>query len=292
MKAMPSYEHDVLTEWLKDNPHLASAMLRDTFGLDIPDAVVRPVDTVFNTRSSDDLRADFAGYQGQSLHAPARLLLGEVQLDTKKDPEQLARYMCAGYLEYQCTVHIMVLCPTKEIAEFYARPIVTKLPGYTPTAYAFGPHNIPAMTDQSLADTRFSLACLSVMFHGTDRKVGQVWVNALKHVPEEEQGRYIESTVAMAVMLSGPESKNLLEELMHAAPWIVTPYADSRHEAGKAEGKREAKIESIMTLLNLRGIAIPLNVRDLITATTDEQLLEVWFERATNADSIDDLFTE
>ncbi|MFI8888999.1 hypothetical protein [Streptomyces paradoxus] len=61
---------------------------------------------------------------------------------------------------------------------------------------------------------------------------------------------------------------------------------------GKAEGQAEDRIALILRVLEKRGIDIPQDTRDRITACTDLDTLTLWFDRSLTATTAEDLFVE
>jgi len=68
-----------------------------------------------------------------------------------------------------------------------------------------------------------------------------------------------------------------------------TGRAEGRKE-GRAEGRAAAKAEAVLGLLRHRQGAIPAAVRRRVLSTSDEQLLQRWFDRALTAGSVEDVF--
>jgi hypothetical protein len=58
----------------------------------------------------------------------------------------------------------------------------------------------------------------------------------------------------------------------------------------RAEGRAEGIAEFVLRDLKRRGIRVPSTARDRILACTDITTLERWFDRALDADSIEDVF--
>lgn len=58
---------------------------------------------------------------------------------------------------------------------------------------------------------------------------------------------------------------------------------------GRAEGRAEARANDVLTVLRVRGIAVPDAVRQQILAQRDLQQLERWLEKASVAASIADV---
>jgi hypothetical protein len=70
---------------------------------------------------------------------------------------------------------------------------------------------------------------------------------------------------------------------------MLKTWEDSRAE-GRAEGQLETLVESVLTALRIRGIAVPATARKRILAQKDLKQLQRWHEKAVVAESVDDLF--
>ncbi len=76
----------------------------------------------------------------------------------------------------------------------------------------------------------------------------------------------------------------------------VLEIAEARWAEGKIEGKIEGRAEeaarAVLTVLRVRGIAVPDAARERILAEKDPLLLERWHERAILAASVDEVIDE
>ena len=76
---------------------------------------------------------------------------------------------------------------------------------------------------------------------------------------------------------------------------MIKSWAEARAEGrdeGRAEGHAEAQAHDIITVLRVRGIAVPDVVRDRILAQRDLERLERWFEKAIVASSVAEVIDE
>ncbi len=55
---------------------------------------------------------------------------------------------------------------------------------------------------------------------------------------------------------------------------------------GRTEGRAEEAARAVLTVLRVRGIAVPDAVRERILAQTDPERLERWLEKAAVASSV------
>jgi len=69
-------------------------------------------------------------------------------------------------------------------------------------------------------------------------------------------------------------------------------YKKELRATGRDEGRAEEAARAVLTVLRVRGIAVPDTVRERIMARTDPSLLERWHERAIVAASVTDVIDE
>ena len=61
---------------------------------------------------------------------------------------------------------------------------------------------------------------------------------------------------------------------------------------GRAEGRTEEAARNLLTVLRVRGFAVPDHIRERILAETDPERLERWLEKAVVAPSLAALIDE
>ncbi|WP_327589066.1 hypothetical protein OHA25_20155 [Nonomuraea sp. NBC_00507] len=267
MSDMPSPRHDALINMFSARPRLAVEILRDLMGVDLPDTpLVRQESTTFSTRPSDDIEADLVFTLGPP-QAPVHAIIVEIQQDTSMEPRQLARYAAALWLLLGCDVSVLVVCPDRAVAEYYARPIESGLTGYRLRAWVLGPDGVPAITDRQQAAAHLELSAMSVMVHGRNRKVVEAFTMAVADTRDEHAPKYYEYAYSMAA----PEIRRLLEEI---------------------EGRTEEAARIVLLVLTARGLDVPDDKRTQITTCTDLAQLETWATRAATAQDLRDLFSE
>ena len=63
-------------------------------------------------------------------------------------------------------------------------------------------------------------------------------------------------------------------------------YVAQGRTEGRAEGRTEEAARALLTVLRVRGLAVPDTVRERILAQKDPELLERWLEKAAVASSV------
>ncbi|MFI6518508.1 hypothetical protein ACIBF1_23330 [Spirillospora sp. NPDC050679] len=112
--------------------------------------------------------------------------------------------------------------------------------------------------------------------------------NALNGVDIKTARRLVELTTAGLI---NPKAQEKWSELMSAQtyPFEHGIKAEWKSE-GRAEGRTEGEAQSLLVVLEARGIRLSAANRDRIVSCTDEEQLRAWLTRAANATTEDELF--
>lgn len=73
---------------------------------------------------------------------------------------------------------------------------------------------------------------------------------------------------------------------------FLRPRTERAMALGKVEGKAEGKAESVLLILQARGLVIDPEIHSRITECRDIATLERWLIRSTTITSVDQLFIE
>ncbi|MEV4458930.1 hypothetical protein [Microbispora sp. NPDC049633] len=207
--------------------------------------------------------------------------------------EALPRYAAALWLQVNCPVTVLVICPDGRTAEWAAKPIDTSLPGFRLRCGVIGPAEIPVVTKAEQAAEHPELAALSVMSHGGDISVVRAFISALEYLPGDHAPQYYE----YAYRLASEAARRVMEEMMESTAWpVYSPFAREHYGRGREEGREEGRAEgearAVLTILDVRDIPVSDADRDRITACTDLERLDEWARRAVTVTSAAELFTD
>ncbi|MFI0423109.1 hypothetical protein [Spongiactinospora sp. 9N601] len=296
---MPSKIHDTLNDLFRERPEFAVELLRDQLGVKLPGEYPALLASgEFNDRPSRDFRADTVITLGHRGEQPQHGVVIEIQLHREPGkPEALARYAAALWLQLDCPITVAVVCPTRSLATWAAKPIVTSLRDYTLTPVAIGPSEIPAVTDPSQVRDHGELALLSFAAHADRPEVVRALMDGCKNLDDRHATRYYEHAYDMAP----PAARKLMEEIMSSTTWPVnSPFAREHYgkgrEAGKEEGKEEGRLAGkasmLLDILTERGVPLSNADRERITTCTDPALMDIWARRCLTISSTEELFAE
>jgi hypothetical protein len=289
---MPSKWHDSANELFRENPGLAGQILRELMGVDLPaELPLSLAPETFNDRPSRDLIADAVIIAGPARN-PARGIIVEIQQDKRESKRrQWPRYAAALWLQHECPVDVLVICPDEETARWYAEPIRTTLDGYTHRPKVLLPGRVPAISSPKDVAANPALGVLSVAYHGMDRAVANAFVSGVGYLGGRGALQYYEYGYSMS-----PKAVcTFLEELVATKHWpVYSPFAKEHYGKGREEGLAEGLVrgerDKILLTLRLRGLDVTDSQREHISTCADLDQLREWSQRALTATATSDLF--
>ncbi len=305
---MPSARHDSLSQMFTGDPSLVALVLRECTDADLPAGLPARLEKArFNDRLSADFDADVVVVDGPA-RDPVHGTIVEVQLTRSENKrQQLARYAAALWQMIRCPVDVLVICPDQAVADFYARPIATSLPGYRLTPRTVGPQQVPVITDPVRVAASPGLGVLSVAMHGDEPGVCEAFMTGLASVPPELGSAYYETAHAACAAIA----RTMLEGLVSTSTWLVSsPFAKEHFGRGKAEGLvqglaegeakglaegeakglAEGEAEALLLFLQARGLEVTAVERARITACNDLEQLRTWVTRAATVSAVAEMF--
>jgi hypothetical protein len=287
---MPSPWHDTAIKLFEEDPAFGVTLLRDILGIALqPGQRVLTDKTVFNTRPSKELVPDTVILVGSGSKVSHGIVVEAQREPTERKRRQLPRYAAALWLEHECAVDVLVLCPDEATSEWYAEPIPTLVPGFTFLPTALHPRRVPAITDPDEVTANPSLAVLSVAYHGDDPAVAGAFVAGMGNLGPERGLQYYEYGYSM----SSKAVCQLLEELVTTADSLprYSPFAKKHYGDGLAEGRIEAEREALLDVLAARDLAPTRDDRQRILDCADFDQLKTWHRKAVTVARVSDLFS-
>jgi hypothetical protein len=201
----------------------------------------------------------------------------------------------ALWLRHECAVDVLVICPDKKTAEYYAEPIPIPVPVpygvFLPKALF--PEQVPAFTTPEDVAAHPALAVLSVAYHGLDRAVAGAFIDGVGLLGGERGLKYYDYGISMS-----PRAVYTILEAMMAstAPWRPVHsevgkrfWAGGRAD-GRAEGRAEGERNTILMVLKARGLQPTESEQQLVADCTDLDQLKKWAEAAITATTTSEVF--
>ena len=297
---MPSVDHEVPLELIRNRPALAPELLQAASGIKPPEyeQISLGSETLTDCKPTE-YRCDSTVLLGDP-KKPDLAIVVETQLDQK----ERKRYTWPVYLatlraRQECPVTLLVLCPDEKTAAWCREPIESGHQGWVLRPWVLNLQEAPAVTDLETARSMPELAILSTVAHadGPDQKaVLTAFAEALRFT-DRDKGElyhdYVRSQLSEA-------ARHCLEEIMQAGTYewksdfalkhIAEGKAEGRVE-GKAEGRVEGEIELLLIVLESRGFTIDGECRKRITTCQDLEQIHTWARRAATAEYLDEIFS-
>lgn len=297
---MVSSPHEAHHRIFQENPGLFTSAFR-TLGIPFPEPVavslmdtdlteIRPLERHVDTL----LRIDVA--DGDSL-------LLAIEAQGKKDPDKRsswAYYLAHLYAKFRYPCVLLVVCRDKGTAEWAAEPIrigLDKHPSLVAHPLVLGPHNVPMVTDAVRAADDIPMAVFSAITHSNDHDIAAILealAEALRATDADAAAVFAEFTEAG---LGATPAREIWRNLMgtglsHFRGFVAESFRDEGRDEGRVEGRVEGRAEDILRILAVRGVTVPDEARQRITACKDLAVLDVWFERAVTATTTDAVLAE
>lgn len=295
---MPSQHHEILIKMFRDRPTLAAELLRGPLHIEVPDfddALLSSGD--FTDVGPTEYRADAVITLRNGADTRLAIVI-EVQLrvDGRKRRSWPA-YVATLHARLDCPAVLLVVCPDQAVADWCRVPIRIGPPGSVLTPVAFGPRQVPVVTDLDLACRLPELAVLSAVAHGAGPNpvpVFQTTFAALELIDHEHANLY---TDFIYFVLPAAARKSLEEFMTITNYRYQSEFArryfnegEAQGEArGEARGEAHGKAEALLIFLQGRGIEVSDEIRSKIIECTDLVRLEAWIRKAGTAQKIEDL---
>ncbi|GHI07865.1 hypothetical protein Scel_61860 [Streptomyces cellostaticus] len=161
------------------------------------------------------------------------------------------------------------------------------------------------IADERQAERDVPLAVLSAMTHGRGPGAAAVLeslASALGTIDPDSAAGFVQFVDSC---LADPQAKQMRRDLMTAIQYFWRhPLAEQVREEGREqgleqgreEGREEGRIEDrremVLRIVEWRGIPVPDDFRERVSACTDLDQLEVWAQRAVHATEAVELFAE
>lgn len=217
------------------------------------------------------------------------LLLVEAQGEDDPDkPSAWAYYLAHAHAKYRLPALLLIVCHDRVTALWAARPAAIGQPFWpslTMRPLVLGPHNVPAVTDPDTAAADIPLAALSAITHAKDPRIGAI-LKTLATVLQEidEKDAHIVAELTELGLGNSPAAKTW----RHLMSIDLSFFRSETSQRLRAEGV----IDSILRILDRRGIVVGEDVRDRVTSCTDRRVLEGWLDRSLTITTAAELFVD
>ncbi|MCY9783718.1 hypothetical protein KIK06_07410 [Nocardiopsis sp. EMB25] len=293
---MPTIEHEFLVELFQNAPDLAPRLVSHVFGIQVPSYAAARLEC---GNLNDVLPTEYTADSVITLRDPARVrTLGKrrsdataaiiVEIQQGKDQGKLLSWPV--YLTtlrarlLGAPTYLVTLCPDRAVAAWASQPIPMGHPGYDLQPLVIGPDEAPVVADPVEIGRSPELGVLSALVHSAARpELVDGLMEGLSKIDPDRAANYTQFVMAL---LDGA-AKERMEAIVASAIYeFSTPFTEQYVAKGRAEGEAAA----ILEVLDERGIAVGDEVRERVTACTDQEQLQAWVRRAVRVETAEELF--
>jgi hypothetical protein len=301
INAMPSMTHEILVDLFKNRPSLAAEILAEVLSVSLPPYTeARLASTDLTEIQPAEYRADVVVLLLDHDN-PVRVIIVEVQLavDPRKRLSWPA-YVTVSRAVHGCSAGLLVVAPDPVVAAWCAEPIEIGVPGFVLHPPVLARTAVPVVSDLRDAARRPELGVLSAMAHGESEQgatIAAAVLPAIRGLDDDRVRLYYD----LVYNSLNEAARRALEAIMKgyeyqsdfAKKYVAQGRSEGRSEGrveGRVEGRSEGRVEeaarNLLTVLRVRGLAVPDALRERILAQKDPERLEVWLERAAVAASV------
>jgi hypothetical protein len=318
---MPSMAHEILVDLFKNRPSLAAEILADVLGVSLPAYTeARLASSDLTEIQPAEYRADVVVVL-LDRDVPVRVIVVEVQLavDHRKRFSWPA-YVIVARAAHGCPAGLLIVAPDPAVAGWCAEPIEIGVPGFVLRPPVLRRTAVPVVTDPGEAARRPELGVLSALAHGDadqgetiatavlpairglDDDKARLYYDLVYNSLNEAARRSLEAKMKgyeyqsdfakkyVAQGLTQGRTEGLTEGLTKGLTEGLTKGLTQGRVEGRVEGRTEGRVEeaarAILTVLRVRGLAVPDADRERILAQKDPERLERWLEKAAVAASV------
>ncbi|MEC3915615.1 hypothetical protein [Nocardia sp. CDC160] len=214
-------------------------------------------------------------------------------------PSAWTYYIAHLSAKYDLPVILLVVCHDRATARWASSLPDVGLPFWpslTTRPLVLGPHNVPVVTDVDTAAADIPLAALSAATHATDPQIGAILKalsTALKTL-EKEDARWVFAEYTELSLGSTPAADQWRKLMTVELSFFRSETAQRLRAEGREEGRAAAEAETlsdtILFILEQRGIPVGDEDRTRITSCADREQLLRWRARSLEATSTTELF--
>jgi hypothetical protein len=283
--------HEIAADLFKNRPSLAAELLDEALGIELPPYTEAHLASIDLTEIQPaEYRADVVIVLRDG-KAPVRVIVVEVQL-TKDARKRFSwpAYVTVSRAIHSCPADLLVIALDPVVAAWCAEPIAIGAPGFVLSPSVLHRAAIPVITDPEEAARRPELGVLSAMAHGETEQGAAIAAAVLPAIRglDDERSRFYHDLIYNSL---NEAARRALEETMKGYTY-QSDFAKRYVAEGLAMGRDQGLAEGLLTVLQVRGIAVPEAVRTRILAEKAPEQLKRWLEKAVVASSISEVIDQ
>ncbi|WP_329094283.1 hypothetical protein OG979_07805 [Actinomadura citrea] len=290
---MVSAKHEGPIQIIRDNPEVVAQLLTTAFQIELSkDLVIRTASEEFTNIAPTAYRADnvIEICEGDSAR-PSMAVVVEVQ--QRQDPAKRRSwpvYLTTLRARTRCPCYLLVICPERPVAKWARESIKIGHPGFDLQPLVVGPGVGPLVATPEQAARTPEMTIVGTLANVTtpDREAMEITHAAL--VTIENAGHENADLYTDLVLNALPKAaRRILEELVNTGI-VDYEFKSDLFLRSQAKGKVRGEAESVLKVLDARGLSVSDEVRKQVLACTDQEQLDQWLVRAITVEHVDQLF--
>ncbi|MFI2072656.1 hypothetical protein [Streptomyces triculaminicus] len=220
-----------------------------------------------------------------------------IEAQGRRDPDKAvswAYYLSFLKAKYACPALLLVVCHDTATADWAAGPFRLGPEGWTALSVhplVLGPANVPVITSPDRAARNLALTAFSAMTHAREQAapaILEALASALASADPESNAYYSE---LLEIGLGNTPAREIWRKLMPRTffPGRGTLIEQTWLEA-EAEGRLKQSAESVLRVLESRGIPVSPAVHERIMTCTFMDTLGYWLEAAVTVSTAEEIF--
>lgn len=286
---MPGIRHELTVEIFQNEPLLVLMLLRRA-GVRIrlgPDVIPVLADSNLSDRDPEEIKSMFSDnvfvYRDEKR---AVAVVAEVQTCSPKHSRALKwpAYAANARARHDCDTYLLVFATSRPAARDSAKAIRMGHPGWALTPLVTGIGRTPGIPEAGgayaaeLTLLRIATGDLKLDTH----EARMLALAAVKQAAPERLSRY----TRYLKRLASPAVRRSLEDLMK------TMWRDDFVDGLLDQGALEDARAKLLRLLEKRQLAVSEKIRERVEQCADMSMIDAWFDRAANATSLSEVFTD
>ncbi|MEW1996062.1 hypothetical protein ACFWFH_05130 [Streptomyces coelicoflavus] len=296
---MVSSPHEALHRIFRMDPGLFARLLPRA-GIGFPEhTAIEPLDTDLTEIRPLERRVDSV-FRVRVPGEESGFVLA-VESQGKPDPDKhnsWTYYLAHMYAKYRLPPFLLVVCKDKATAAWASEPIRVGRAFHTSMVVfplVLGPGILPVITEPDEAARDLGVAVFSALAYASDPGLTAI-LDALASGVVDDAGKSgdvdrVDWAEIVEIGLGEGPGRDYWRHLM-ATYTPNFPGSNSIVEESWLEGKAEGKAETVLRILEVRGVEIPDFVRERVTACADLDVLGTWIDRSLSVVRAEELFVE
>ncbi|MCX5037139.1 hypothetical protein STPH2_4324 [Streptomyces sp. KO7888] len=296
---MVSSPHEALHRIFRMDPGLFARLLPRA-GIGFPEhTAIEPLDTDLTEIRPLERRVDSV-FRVRVPGEESGFVLA-VESQGKPDPDKhnsWTYYLAHMYAKYRLPPFLLVVCKDKATAAWASEPIRVGRAFHTSMVVfplVLGPGILPVITEPDEAARDLGVAVFSALAYASDPGLTAI-LDALASGVADDAGKSgdvdrVDWAEIVEIGLGEGPGRDYWRHLM-ATYTPNFPGSNSIVEESWLEGKAEGKAETVLRILEVRGVEIPDFVRERVTACADLDVLGTWIDRSLSVVRAEELFVE